>query len=191
MKHVLVVDNFDSFTYNLVHYLQSKDDVQVNVFRNHEITVEQAAAYDAILLSPGPGLPQESGQLIPLLRALAPTKKILGVCLGHQAIGEVFHANLRNLNEVCHGQSMQLQIIDKKEVIFSQLPERFNVGRYHSWVVDRLQFPEELIVTAVDENGEIMAMRHVEYNVRGLQFHPESILSEFGKEMINNWLYRS
>ncbi len=183
---VLMIDNYDSFTYNLVHYLEALG-AEVDVFRNDKITVEDALAYKQIILSPGPGLPKDAGIMQDLIRAAAPTHKILGVCLGHQAIGEVFGGELYNLADVFHGVATPCQIVTK-DGLFHGLPERFNIGRYHSWSV-RNPLPEALEVTAVDlDTGDIMALKHRTYNVRGVQFHPESILTEYGKDIIKNWL---
>jgi anthranilate synthase component 2 len=191
MKHILVVDNYDSFTFNLVHYIEARGDVQVDVVRNDAIRIEQAALYESIVLSPGPGLPVEAGKLMNLIAELAPSKKILGVCLGHQAIGEVFGAQLKNLEQVYHGQSMQLNVLDNEDQLFVGLPDAFHVGRYHSWVIDKDTLPETLRATAVDENGEVMAIRHLTHNLCGVQFHPESVLTNHGRQIIDNWLYSS
>lgn len=188
MKKILVLDNYDSFTYNLVHIVESFD-VEVDVFRNDKISLEEVDSYDKIILSPGPGIPEEAGILLPLIEKYAPTKSILGVCLGHQAIGEVFGANLINMKEVIHGKPSQ-NIVLKEDYLFENLPKNMEVGRYHSWVLeaDTIQSPLEVI--SVDENGLVMAIRHREYDVRGVQFHPESIMTPLGKTMIQNWLFK-
>ncbi|HHU58983.1 MAG TPA: aminodeoxychorismate/anthranilate synthase component II [Bacteroidales bacterium] len=185
---ILVLDNYDSFTYNLVHYLEELTDAQVDVYRNDEISVEEAAAYDKIVLSPGPGIPDEAGILKPLIKALAPTHSILGVCLGCQAIAEVFGGQIYNLSKVYHGIATPIRVEDPDEILFNGLPTTFEAGRYHSWVVDEQKLPESLKITARDEEGQIMGLRHSSYDVRAVQFHPESILTQNGKEMIKNWL---
>ncbi|WP_026474702.1 anthranilate synthase component II [Alkaliflexus imshenetskii] len=185
---ILVLDNYDSFTYNLVHYLEELAGHEVDVFRNDQITVEQAAAYDKIVLSPGPGIPDEAGILKPLIHHLGPTHSILGVCLGCQAIAEVFGGSILNLSKVYHGVATPVKVIDNSELLFKSLPTEFLAGRYHSWVVNDADLPDTLQVTVRDSQGQIMGLRHKEYDVRGVQFHPESILTEFGKEMISNWL---
>lgn len=185
---ILVLDNYDSFTYNLVHYLEELAGQEVDVFRNDQITVEQAALYDKIVLSPGPGIPDEAGILKPLIHHLGPTHSILGVCLGCQAIAEVFGGSILNLSKVYHGVATPVKVIDNSELLFKSLPTEFLAGRYHSWVVNDADLPDTLQVTVRDSQGQIMGLRHKEYDVRGVQFHPESILTEFGKEMISNWL---
>jgi anthranilate synthase component 2 len=185
---ILVLDNYDSFTYNLVHYIEELSDAKVDVFRNDKITVEQAAAYDKIVLSPGPGIPDEAGILKSLIAGLAPTHSILGVCLGCQAIAEVFGGNISNLSKVYHGVATPIKVLDRKEKLFDSLPDTFLAGRYHSWVVNEKGLPGELAITAKDEAGNIMGIRHTRYDVRGVQFHPESVLTEHGKTMLKNWL---
>jgi anthranilate synthase component 2 len=187
MEKVLVLDNYDSFTYNLVHYIEALN-FEVDVFRNDEISIEAVGAYSIIILSPGPGLPKDAGILIELIKTYAPTKKILGVCLGMQAIGEVFGGKLENLSHVFHGVASQLNVLDKSDQLFKNLPQQFEVGRYHSWVVAQNSFPTDLIITAVEENKQIMALRHTTYKLYGVQFHPESILTQYGKEIIANFL---
>lgn len=184
---VLVFDNYDSFTYNIVHALRELG-VNPDVVRNDKIDLHEVEKYDKIIISPGPGIPEEAGMLMPLLKRYASKKSILGVCLGHQAIGENFGARLYNLPEVYHGISTPVNIITE-DYIFEGLPKEINVGRYHSWVVDTHQFPEdELEITATDTEGHIMAMHHKEYDVRGVQFHPESVLTPEGLQIIKNWL---
>lgn len=185
---ILVLDNYDSFTYNLVHYLEELAGIEVDVFRNDQITIEQAATYDKIVLSPGPGIPDEAGILKPLIKALGPTHSILGVCLGCQAIAEVFGGSIQNLSKVFHGVATPVMVSDKDEILFKSLPSRFLAGRYHSWVVNEKDLPDCITITARDEQNQIMGVRHKTYDVRGVQFHPESILTEYGKEMIKNWL---
>ncbi|TGN29333.1 anthranilate synthase component II [Empedobacter tilapiae] len=183
---ILVIDNYDSFTYNLVHSLKKFAD-DITVVRNDGITLEEVNNYDKILLSPGPGVPDEANLLKPIIEKYATTKSIFGVCLGQQAIGEVFGGKLLNTQEVFHGVESTIEVI-KDEVLFHNLPKKIEVGRYHSWVVSNEYFPEELEITAVGPKGEIMALRHKTYDVRGVQFHPESILTPLGDEMIKNWL---
>ncbi|WP_224483520.1 anthranilate synthase component II [Robertkochia aurantiaca] len=185
MKKVLVIDNYDSFTYNLVHYLEDLDCVVV-VKRNDQLTLEEVKPFTHILLSPGPGIPSEAGLLKPIIETYAAEKNIFGVCLGQQAIGEVFGGTILNLDEVYHGVSTTIRVIDN-DPIYKGLPKTLEVGRYHSWVVER-NLPEALIATSIDENGEIMSLRHREYNVRGVQYHPESVLTPEGKTILKNWL---
>lgn len=187
MEKVLVLDNYDSFTYNLVHYIEALN-FEVDVFRNDEISIEAIDAYNTIILSPGPGLPKDAGILLDVIRTYAPTKKILGVCLGMQAIGEVFGGKLENLSHVFHGVASQLSVLDKSDKLFKNLPQQFEIGRYHSWVVAQNDFPKDLIITAVEENKQIMALRHTTFKLYGVQFHPESILTQRGKEIIANFL---
>lgn len=184
---VLVLDNYDSFTFNLVQYIERILQQKVDVFRNDQITLEEIEQYDAIILSPGPGVPSEAGIMPELIKRYAPTKPILGVCLGHQAIGEAFGGALENLTQVYHGIETPIQVVDESEVLFKDIPKVFQAGRYHSWVVRKEELPEAFIVTAVDEQGIVMAMRHKEYNVRGVQFHPESIMTEWGMRMLENF----
>ncbi|MCH5240639.1 MAG: aminodeoxychorismate/anthranilate synthase component II [Muribaculaceae bacterium] len=184
---ILVFDNYDSFTYNIVHALRELG-VEPDVVRNDKINLDNVEKYDKIIISPGPGIPEESGVLMPLLERYAGKKPILGVCLGHQAIGQNFGAKLYNLPEVYHGVSTPIEII-REDYIFEGLPKSFNVGRYHSWVVDTKDFPyETLEVTACDDKGMIMALRHKYQDVRGVQFHPESVLTPEGMKIIDNWL---
>ena len=184
---ILVLDNYDSFTYNLVHIIKELG-YEVDVIRNDKMTLEDVDAYDKILLSPGPGIPEEAGIMLDLIRKYAPTKSIMGVCLGHQGIGEVFGSELSNMETVLHGFGMQTTIVDKECKLFKGLPETFTTGRYHSWVVDENKLSDNFILTAVGEDGKIMGIRHKEYDVIGVQFHPESILTDHGKEMMANWL---
>lgn len=184
---ILLFDNYDSFTYNLLHILKEFG-ADVEVFRNDKITLDEVDRFDKIVLSPGPGIPEEAGILLPLIRRYAPTKSILGVCLGEQAIGEAFGAKLINLTEVHHGVSSDVRIV-ASDPLFNGLGPILRVGRYHSWVVSQEDLPDCLEVTAVDlVEGQIMGLRHKEYNVRGIQFHPESVLTPQGKEIIKNWL---
>ena len=186
---ILLFDNYDSFTYNLLHILKELG-ADVEVHRNDKISLEEIERFDKILLSPGPGIPEEAGILLPLIRRYAPTKSILGVCLGEQAIGEAFGATLINLTDVHHGVCSDIRIVTK-DPIFEGLEPGIRVGRYHSWAVSKENFPDCLEITAVDtEEGQIMGLRHREYDVRGIQFHPESVLTPKGKTIIENWLKR-
>lgn len=185
---VLVIDNYDSFTYNLVQYIQEILGEKIDVFRNDEISLEAVDRYDVIILSPGPGLPSDAGIMPELIRRYAPSKMILGVCLGHQAIGEAFGGRLENLTHVFHGIETPVQVIVEHDIIFEGVNEHFQAGRYHSWVVSRDQFPQSLEVTAVAENDVIMAMRHRDFAVWGVQFHPESIMTTEGMKMLENFL---
>lgn len=183
---LLIFDNYDSFTYNIAHAVRALG-VEPDVRRNDRITLDEVDAYDKIIISPGPGIPSEAGILPQLLERYASEKPILGVCLGHQAIGERFGAKLRNLSTVYHGVQTPVHLT-ADDYIFAGMPSEFEVGRYHSWVVDKSSLPEELQVTAFSPDGEIMAMRHRVYDVRGVQFHPESILTPYGMTIIENWL---
>lgn len=183
---LLIIDNYDSFTYNIVHAVRELG-VEPVVMRNDKLEVGDVKLFDKIIISPGPGIPSEAGMVPDILRTYAGEKPMLGVCLGHQAIGECFGAKLRNLSQVYHGVKTPVTIIED-DYLFSGLPERIDVGRYHSWVVDKDGLPDDLEVTAVSDDGEIMALRHRKYDVRGVQFHPESILTESGIEIISNWL---
>ena len=185
MKKILVIDNYDSFTYNLVHYLEDLD-CEVAVKRNDQLTLDEVDAFEYIVLSPGPGIPDEAGLLKEIIATYAPTKKILGVCLGQQAIGEVFGGSLINLDEVYHGISTKIKIT-KKDILFDGLSEEIEVGRYHSWVVHP-ELPEVLEATSIDDNGQIMSLRHKTYDVCAVQFHPESVLTPEGKKILENWL---
>jgi anthranilate synthase component II len=185
---ILVFDNYDSFTYNLVHMVQSITGIKVTVKRNDAIPLEEVAQYDKIILSPGPGIPSEAGQLLPLIDAYADSKSILGVCLGHQAIGEAFGGKLVNLADVYHGVATPVTLINKDAPLFKGLPSGFQAGRYHSWVISEEGFPDELEVTARDANGYIMALQHKTRDIQGVQFHPESVLTPEGNKILANWL---
>ena len=187
---ILVFDNYDSFTYNLVHLLERITREKVFVFRNDQVALEDIAIYDKIILSPGPGIPEEAGLLIPLIKEYAQTKSLLGVCLGHQAIAEAFGGKLSNLDTVYHGVATPIKILDTQSEIFEGLEKEILVGRYHSWIVSDDNFPGELEITARDEHGYIMALQHKKYDIQGVQFHPESILTPeaVGERMIRNWL---
>ncbi len=183
---VVIIDNYDSFTYNLAHLVKSLG-VDVDVVRNDRFTLGQLEPYDRIILSPGPGIPSEAGLLLDVIRHYAGQKPMLGVCLGHQAIAEVFGGKLTNLAEVHHGISTEGTQLGN-DVLFKDLPKRIMMGRYHSWVVDRDAFPDCLEVTAVSDEGEIMALKHKNYNIHGIQFHPESVLTPDGAKMVQNWM---
>jgi anthranilate synthase component 2 len=184
--NILMIDNYDSFTYNLVHFIEKFTGKKMAVYRNDKITVDQAAAYDKIVISPGPGIPDESGITKELISKLGPTKSIFGVCLGHQAIGEVFGAKLINMNKVYHGvPGKVVQIVD--DPIFKDVPKEFEGGRYHSWIVES-NLPDSLELVANNAEGQVMAIRHKKYDIKGVQFHPESVLTPEGGKIINNWL---
>ncbi len=192
---ILVFDNYDSFTYNLVHLVEKILHEKVEVYRNDKIALEEVKKYDKIILSPGPGIPEEAGLLLPLIKEYAASKPILGVCLGHQAIGQAFGGTLINLTSVYHGVATKIELVKSeklkgksKEGLFAGLPNEFTVGRYHSWVVSEDGFPDELEITARDENNLIMALRHKTYDVLGVQFHPESVLTPDGEKIMRNWL---
>lgn len=195
---ILVFDNYDSFTYNLVHLVEKIRHGKVEVFRNDQIPLEKVEAYDKIILSPGPGIPAEAGLLLPLIREYAPKKSILGVCLGHQAIGEAFGGKLINLSTVYHGVATPVQLVTAKNGktkngkplsrLFDGLPAEIEAGRYHSWVVSDEDFPKELEITAWDNNHYVMGLQHRKFDVQGIQFHPESVLTPRGEEILKNWL---
>lgn len=189
---ILVFDNYDSFTYNLVHLVEKITHAKVEVYRNDQVALEKVKEYDKIILSPGPGIPEEAGLLLPLIKEYAATKSILGVCLGHQAIGEAFGGKLVNLETVYHGVATKIEVGGKKpdarSRLFEELPGIIEVGRYHSWIVSDEGFPGELEITARDENNYIMALQHKRYDVQGVQFHPESVLTPDGERILRNWL---
>jgi anthranilate synthase component II len=184
---ILVLDNYDSFVYNLVYILKEMGQ-EVDVFRNDKISLEAVGQYDNILLSPGPGIPEEAGIMLDVIRKYAPSKRIFGVCLGHQAIGEAFGAKLHNMGDVLHGVTTKCKIIDENERLFQGIPAEIDVCRYHSWTVVPETMPKELKITAIDENNFVMAEAHEHYDVRGVQFHPEAYLTQFGVKMLENWL---
>ena len=190
IMNILLIDNYDSFTYNLSQYLEEEggDDVEVTVWRNDQFDIDDVECFDKIVLSPGPGVPDEAGLLKAVIRRYAPTKPILGVCLGEQAIGEVFGAEIYNLNTVFHGIQSSVRIV-ASDYIFDNLSDSIKVGRYHSWVVGKEDFPAELEVTAVSDEGQVMALKHRRYDVHGIQFHPESILTPEGRTIIRNFIY--
>ncbi|RKS24998.1 anthranilate synthase component 2 [Flavobacterium endophyticum] len=184
---IVIIDNYDSFTYNLVHYLEELSG-EVTVLRNDEFEIEELQTFDKILLSPGLGIPDEAGLLKQVISHYAETKSILGICLGQQAIGEVYGGSLINLDKVFHGISSKVKTSVKDETLFDTIPEEFEVGRYHSWVISAENFPDELEITSTDENGQIMSLRHRKFDIKGVQFHPESVLTPHGKTILKNWL---
>ena len=205
MAKILVFDNYDSFTYNLVHLVEKIIHEKVDVYRNDQIALEKVKEFDKIILSPGPGIPEEAGLLLPLIKEYASSKSILGVCLGHQAIGQAFGGKLINLSSVFHGVATPVKVVKRQTSnvkdddvsrfiahvsrdLFENLPNELEVGRYHSWVVSKENFPGELEITAEDENGMIMALQHKTYDVQGVQFHPESVLTPKGEDIMRNWL---
>ena len=183
---IVIIDNYDSFTYNLAHLVKELG-AEVEVLRNDQFQIEDLLPYDKIILSPGPGIPSEAGLLLDVIRQYAPIKPILGVCLGHQAIGEYFGGHLTNLSQVFHGVSSTVRVTTP-DYIYNELPDHIEVGRYHSWVVDTHAFPDCLEITSVSEEGQIMSLRHRQYDVRGIQYHPESVLTPDGQKIISNWL---
>ena len=186
---ILLLDNYDSFTYNLVHYLKELGYEQnIDVYRNDQISLEDVAAYDKILLSPGPGIPDEAGIMPDLIKQYGPTKSILGVCLGHQGIAEAYGAKLYNMSEVLHGVSSQVKVTKDTERLFRDIPGEYRICHYHSWNVDKDQLGDEIEVTALDEFGEVMAISHKTYDIKGVQFHPESIMTEHGHQLLKNWI---
>lgn len=184
--NIVIIDNYDSFTYNLAHLVKELG-AEVDVYRNDQFELPQLEPYDKIILSPGPGIPSEAGLLLDVIRTYAGKKPMLGVCLGHQAIGEVFGAKLTNLSQVYHGVATDCEHFDN-DPIFKDIPKHFEVGRYHSWVVDKDGFPDCLEITAVSPDGQIMGLRHKQFAIHGIQFHPESVLTPLGKNIMNNWL---
>ena len=188
MEKVVVIDNYDSFTYNLVHALNQITGTKVDVFRNDKLDIDDLAVYSHIVLSPGPGIPDEAGLLKDIIRAYAPAKRMLGVCLGHQAIAEVFGGSLINISKVFHGVSTRIRVLDREDYLYRNIPVEFDGGRYHSWIVSKKDLPGSLSITAEARDGEIMGMRHNEYDVRGVQYHPESVLTREGMAILTNWI---
>ncbi len=184
---ILIVDNYDSFTYNLYHMIRESGYLNIEVLRNDRLALDDVEYFEKIILSPGPGVPSEAGLLCDIIHRYASKKSMLGVCLGHQAIAEVFGSRLLNLKEVFHGVATPVYVV-RPDILFEGLQDTFEVGRYHSWVVDSVGFPSSLEVTATDAPGSIMALRHREYDVRGIQFHPESVLTPTGARILSNWL---
>ncbi len=188
MEKILVIDNYDSFTYNLVHYIENLSDDPLDVFRNDKIELDAIQEYDKILLSPGPGIPIEAGICLDIIKKYSDSKSILGVCLGHQAIAEAFGGRLINLDKVYHGVSTTINIIAPEDRLFKEIPGTLEVGRYHSWVVSREDLPDCFKITSLDEQGIIMGISHKKFDVKGVQFHPESVLTKHGLKIIENWL---
>ena len=184
---VLVIDNYDSFTYNLVQYIERIKGTQVEVWRNDRFQLDEVEPFEKVLISPGPGIPDESGQTKPVIQRFGATKSILGVCLGHQAIAEVYGGSIRNMHQVFHGISSEMVKQEVEDPIFKGLPDRFDAGRYHSWIVEE-ELPDTLQVTARSTDGLIMALKHRDHKVHGVQFHPESVLTEYGGMIIKNWI---
>lgn len=187
-KKVVLIDNYDSFTYNLVHIINELIVGEVTVLKNDQFQLKDLEAYDYIILSPGPGVPDEAGLLKDVIKTYRGSKKIFGVCLGLQAIGEVYGAELRNLDQVYHGRKTEIFTTAIEDQTFAGIDKIFDAGRYHSWVIDKATMPSELLITAIDKNGEIMAARHTSDHVSGVQFHPESIMTPTGKQMLANFL---
>ncbi len=185
---ILIVDNYDSFTYNLVHMVEKITGIYPDVFRNDEISIEQVGNYDMIMLSPGPGIPDEAGILKDVIKHYAGRKPIFGVCLGLQAITEVFGGTIENMNDVFHGVATEMEVLKEDAILFQKIPNTFPAARYHSWIASKENFPNELEITAIDEDGGIMAIRHKEYNISAVQFHPESILTEVGEQIVRNFI---
>ena len=184
---ILVIDNYDSFTYNLVHALNKFKGVTVDVRRNDEVAESEPGLYDKIVFSPGPGLPEEAGSMLAIIRNYAGEKPMLGVCLGHQAIGETFGGTLQNMNDVLHGIATPITVVAKC-YLFDHIPETFDAGRYHSWIVERESLPEVLEITSLDQEGRIMSFQHKIFDIQGVQFHPESILTPIGEKILENWV---
>ncbi len=189
--HILIIDNYDSFTYNLYHLAEAvmPNRSRLRVLRNDALTTREAAQYDKIIISPGPGLPKDAGVSCAVITELSGQKSILGVCLGHQAIAEAFGGKLMNLPEVLHGKAIHTRITDRSEPLFQGCPARFDTGRYHSWVIEPDSLPADLRVTAMDEKGLIMAISHKNLDVKGVQFHPESVMTPTGRQMLSNWIH--
>jgi len=187
-KKILILDNYDSFTFNLFQMIREISEANIEVRRNNRITLDEVSGFDAVVLSPGPGIPNEAGIMPELIEAYAGRLPILGICLGHQAIGEAFGAKLENIQEVCHGIAIDTIIESPSDRLFDNVPDSFPSGRYHSWIVSDDDFPRDLIVTSRDTEGRIMSLKHREHNVRGLQFHPESVLTPHGRDILKNWM---
>ena len=186
--NILILDNYDSFTYNIVQYVEELTGENIDVFRNDEISLEEINKYDKIILSPGPGVPDNAGILKDVIKEYAPSKSILGICLGLQAMAEVFGGKIKNLSEVYHGVASEITLKLPDNKLFLDIPQSFEAGRYHSWIVDNEQVPECFNISSEDKEGQIMSMFHKDYNLRGVQFHPESILTPYGKKMLKNWI---
>lgn len=187
MGKLLILDNYDSFTYNLVQLVEQQGQWDFDIIKNDKISLAEVNTYEKILLSPGPGLPSKAGLMPQILTAYASSKSILGVCLGHHAIAEAFGGNLYNFSQPVHGIQRKTTVLED-DILFKNLPQTIEVGLYHSWAVDKENFPKDLLITALSEKGVIMALKHKTYDVRGVQFHPESIMTAYGREMVWNWL---
>jgi len=187
---ILVIDNYDSFTYNLVHSVRKITRLPLRIARNDEISLSEIDAFDKIILSPGPGIPDEAGLLKSIIRKYASSKSILGVCLGHQAIGEVFGARLLNMERVIHGMATPVYVTKRTASLYAEIPDQFEAGRYHSWIIDNQGFPACLEVTGIDSENHIMSLQHREFDVQGVQFHPESVLTPLGEKILENWLFK-
>ena len=185
---ILILDNYDSFTYNIVQYVEDITGSQVDVYRNDEISLSEIEKYDKIILSPGPGVPNEAGILKDVIKEYAPNKSILGICLGLQAMAEVYGGSLVNLDEVHHGVASEMSIKSPDNKLFLDIPPQFEAGRYHSWIVNKDTLPDCFQISSIDEEGQIMSMYHKDFDLRGVQFHPESILTPYGKKMLKNWI---
>lgn len=190
-KKIIIIDNYDSFTYNLVHAVEAIVEHEIVVKRNDEVSIEAINEFEYIILSPGPGIPEEAGLLKEIIRTYAPSKKMLGVCLGLQAIGEVFGASLKNLHKVFHGLKESMHLKHNDHLLFDGITSPFEAGRYHSWVIDKETLPANLLVSCEDGSGEIMALRHVSFDLHAVQFHPESIMTPAGNKMLENFLYKA
>jgi anthranilate synthase component 2 len=184
---ILIIDNYDSFTYNLIQIVESQG-FRTRVIKNDEIIVKELSRYKNILISPGPGIPTEAGKLISVIKTFAPTKRILGICLGHQAIAEAFGGSLIRMPRVAHGLKKEIKLSQKDEYLFNGLPLKFEAGLYHSWMVSKNNFPQSLEITATDNDGTIMAISHKKFDVKGIQFHPESVMTHYGEKILKNWL---
>ncbi len=189
-KKLLIIDNYDSFTYNLVQLVEQCGFMDYEIKKNNEISLEEANTYEMFLFSPGPGLPSEAGVMCELIKHYAGKKKMLGICLGHQAIAECFGATLYNMEEIAHGVGSVIYLCDDKDYIFKKVPEIFIGGRYHSWIVSNEDFPNDLLITAIDEDENIMAIKHKTFDIHGVQFHPESYITENGQKIISNFLLK-
>ena len=187
MNKILLIDNYDSFTYNIEH-LVTKLGFEVETIKNNDFSMQYVNNFEKIIISPGPGLPSEANQINELILTYYKTKSILGICLGHQAIGEAFGSELKNLSKVYHGVTSEITILDSEDSLFKTLPSHFDVARYHSWVIDQNHLGNQLKITSVSEDGTIMSIKHKQYDVKGIQFHPESILTPLGEQIIKNWL---
>lgn len=188
MNDILLIDNYDSFTFNLYHYLEELSQGEIVVMRNDCIDFDKAATFDRVVISPGPGLPQQAGDLMKFLDQFILQKNILGICLGQQAIAEYFGMNLMRLEKVVHGQASDIQLLDRSEPLFKSIPPNFKAGRYHSWVIDPEGVIDEIQITSLGSDQSIMSISHKKLPIKAVQFHPESILSEYGKKILSNWL---